>query len=284
MAEPNSSLNNIPDSIFKSIIENSNDAILVVSGSTLVYANKTTAQLCGYNSPDEMIGRDALEFISSNFRDVFRKRIKRRLNGEQQPQRFDHEILQKNGSIVQVESTASVIEYDNKPAVLFIGRDITERKKFELKLFALHKYAAQLGAAQTLVEISEPTMKAINSVIGFQYANFMLKEDDHMGSIDSIGYEGAYWNTPIDGKGAISRATRQGRTVIIKSPEEGLDARFIEIGINSQIATPVVINNNVEAVISIESIQKNAFTGSDTQILEIIAQHAGSALERIELT
>jgi hypothetical protein len=65
---------------------------------------------------------------------------------------------------------------------------ITERKRFESKLFALHQFAAQLGAAQTLVEVSEPTLKVITSVMGFELANFMVTEDDYLSCIDDVGF------------------------------------------------------------------------------------------------
>jgi PAS domain S-box-containing protein len=270
------------DSMYKSIIENSNDAIVVISDSVIVYVNKVTIKLCGYDSLEEMIGKNALNFISPRFRDHYRERIKSRMEGNPQPDRFDHEILKKDGSIVQMETTASIIEYKGKPAVLFIGRDITERKKFESKLFALHRYAAQLGAAQTLVEISEPTLNAIRLVMGFKYANFMVREDDHLGCIQDIGFGVPYWNVSIAAEGGISRAAREARTVQIDDPKDGIEDNLLQMGMQSQLAMPVIIKDRVELVISVESMAKGAFTDSDVQILRIIAQHAGSALERID--
>lgn len=270
------------ESRYRTLIENSNDAILVVSDSKIVYVNAVTTKLCGYDKPEELIGKDALGFISKQYREQFRERIKSRFAGEPQPERFDHEIVRKDGSIVQVETTASMINYDSKQAVLFVGRDITERKKFESKLFALHQYAAQLGAAQTLVEVSEPTLSAITSVMGFNLANFMVKEDDCLGCIDDVGFRSPYWNVPIDGEGCISRAARETRTVLVNDLSGYIDMYGSQQGVQSELATPVILKGEVQAVISIESMIKGAFTDSDVQILEIIAQHVESALERIE--
>ncbi len=269
------------ESRYRTLIENSNDAIIVVSGSTIVYVNTVTAKLCGYEKPEEIIGKDALGFISQRYRDQFRERIRSRLRGEPQPERFDHEIVRRDGSIVQVETTASLINYGGNPAVLFVGRDMTERKRFESKLFALHQHAAQLGAAETMVEVSETTLSAITSVMGFKLANFMVREGDRLGCIDDVGFGATYWNVPIDGEGSIPRAARETLTVLANDLSGDSDLNGGQHGVQSELATPVVVQGKVEAVISVESTIKGAFRDSDVQILEIIAQHVASALERI---
>lgn len=271
----------VSESMYRTLIENSNDAILVVSGSKIVYVNPVTVKLCGYDKPEEIIGKDALGFISLQYREQFRERIRSRLRGEPQPERFDHEIVRRDGSIVHVETTASLINYDGEAAVLFVGRDITERKRFVSKLFALHQYAAQLGAAETLVEVSETTMSAITSVMGFKLANFMMRDGDRLDCIDDVGFDATYWNVPIEGERSIPRAARETRTVLANDLSGDSDLNGGQHGVQSELATPVVVQGEVEAVISVESTIIGAFTDSDVQILEIIALHVASALERI---
>ena len=269
--------------MFQTLVEKSNDAILVVSGETLVFANQVTTVLCGYDKPEEIIGKNALQFISPTFREHFTERVKSRQAGHPQLERFEHEIVRRDGSIVPVETTASLVEYEGKPAVVFISRDITEKKNFIAKLIALHKFTVQIGKAQSLVDISEPTLSAITTVMGFKLANFMLREEDHLGCVHDVGYESPYWHTPIDGVGGMSLAALEGRTVIVNDTRNIVD-HLLQYGIQSELVTPILVKGRVEAVISIESKDKATFLDSDAQILEIIAQYAGSALERIDLT
>jgi len=268
--------------LFQTLVEKSNDAILVVSGESIVYANQVTTVLCGYDKPEEIIGKNALQFISPTYREHFTERVKSRQAGHPQLERFEHEIVRRDGSIVPVETTASLVEYDGKPAVVFIGRDITEKKNFIAKLIALHKFTVQIGKAQSLVDISEPTLNAITTVMGFKLANFMLREEDHLGCVHDVGYESPYWHTPIDGKDGMSIAALEGRTLIINDTKNIVD-HLQQYGIQSELVTPIIPKERVEAVISIESKEKAAFLDSDAQILEIIAQYAGSALQRIDL-
>jgi GAF domain-containing protein len=72
------------------------------------------------------------------------------------------------------------------------------------------------------------------------------------------------------------------RTVIVNDPKNIVDY-LLQYDIQSEIATPILFKGRLEAVISIESREKAAFVDSNAQILEIIAQYAGSALERIDL-
>jgi GAF domain-containing protein len=166
--------------------------------------------------------------------------------------------------------------------VLFVGRDITEKKRFESKLFALHKYAAKFGAAETLADISESALSAITSVMGFKMANFMMREEDLLDCINDVGFGATYWTVPIEGEGSISKAAREKSTVLANDLSGDSDLNGGQRGIQSELATPVIIQGEVEAVISVESTLKGAFTDSDVQILEIIAQHISSALERLD--
>jgi PAS domain S-box-containing protein len=88
------------DSTYRTIVENSIEAVIVVSGLKIVYANKVAARLCGYDEPEGIIGKEATSFISQKYREQFKERIKSRLLGEPQPVRFDHELVKKDSSIV----------------------------------------------------------------------------------------------------------------------------------------------------------------------------------------
>jgi len=272
----------IPDSIYRILVENSKEAITIISDSKIIYANTVTAKLLGYEKPEEIVGKDAFDYMSPQVREQFKKRITSRLKGESQPERFDHELVRRDGSIVHVETNASLITYGGNPAVLFIARDLTERNQFVSKLFELHKYAALLGSAETLADVSDAALSAITSVMGFKLANFMLTEEDSLDCIDQVGFEKSYWKTPINGVGNLAQAAREKKTILNNDLESypGLDGG--EPDVRSELAAPVLVRGNVEAVIGIESVDRDAFGDSDVQILEVIALHVASALERME--
>jgi PAS domain S-box-containing protein len=63
-------------------------------------------------------------------KDNYGKRIK----GEKVPGKYEIEIISKDGRYIPVEVNASAIEYEGKPAVMTVIRDITESKQAQEKL------------------------------------------------------------------------------------------------------------------------------------------------------
>jgi GAF domain-containing protein len=55
----------------------------------------------------------------------------------------------------------------------------------------------------------------------------------------------------------------------------------VETTYDAHDTTPVLVCGEPAAVLNIESMRIDAFTETDVKILEIIAQHVASALERI---
>lgn len=266
---------------YRALVEHSNDSIIVVSGSKLVYVNSVTARLCGYDSPEDLIGRDALSFIPEGYRGEYRDRIAARLRGEPQPIKFEHEVTRRDGSTVPTETMASLIDYGGEPAVLFMARDITERKRFEGKLFALHEHAAQLGSSETMVDVSEAAIGAIKSVMGFGMACFLLNEGESLRCISSTDPEAIFGETPLAGEGPVPTCARERGTVLVNELREGSVSCCSGVSVRSVLATPVLLHGELEAVISVQSVEAGAFKDEDAQILEIIGRHVATALERI---
>ena len=271
----------ISESMYRVLVENSKEAITIVSDSKIIYANSVTAKLVGYEKPEEIIGKDAFDYISPRIREQYKKRITSRIRGEAQPERFEHDLLRRDGSIIQVETNASLITYEDRPAVLFIARDLTERNKFISKLFELHKYAAMLSSAETIADVTDATLSAITVLMGFRFVNFMLRQDDNLDCVARVGFEGGYWGVPIDAVGCVAEAARKKKIVLNNGVEGDPELTGVQPGILSVLAAPVLIRGAVEAVIDVESVTEEAFSDSDVQILELIALHVASALERL---
>ena len=66
---------------------------------------------------------------------------RRRMLGEEVPNRYDAEISTKNGTAIPIEINAGTIEYEGKPATMAVVRDMTEKNKMWA---ALHDRETQL--------------------------------------------------------------------------------------------------------------------------------------------
>jgi hypothetical protein len=118
---------------YHTLVEKGNDGIIIIQDGLLRFANSKIVEVTGF-SLEEVLGKSFADFVSPEYRGVVVDRYKKRMSGEEVPNRYEIEILSKDGGKIPVEINASVIEYEGRPADMAIIRDITERKKAEDEL------------------------------------------------------------------------------------------------------------------------------------------------------
>ena len=127
-----SSLREIEDR-YRNLVELSPDAILVDVGGEHVFANPAAARLLGVPSPRDLIGKKVMEQIHLDDRELVAERMGQVLAGAVTPPR-QVRFVRPDGTLVDVEATASRVEFDGRLAVQVILRDITDRKQAEQAL------------------------------------------------------------------------------------------------------------------------------------------------------
>ncbi|MPM82200.1 putative diguanylate cyclase DgcE [bioreactor metagenome] len=114
---------------FELIFENAGDGMAINEpGGKFLKVNRITCEKLGY-SREELLQKTATELVSSESADLFVEQAR-------DLYRKGHAVVQimaacKDGSTVPVELGMKLIEYEGKPALLSIVRDITERIKAE---------------------------------------------------------------------------------------------------------------------------------------------------------
>jgi PAS domain S-box-containing protein len=116
---------------YRSFLDNLQDAVIVLDNDTYLYANRATAELLGYDSPEDIIGLPSRSLVAPEDREVVRQRMEVRARGEDAPSRYELSLLRRDGGVVPVEVNVSRIMYMGKPASLAVHRDITKRRQME---------------------------------------------------------------------------------------------------------------------------------------------------------
>ncbi|MFH1032753.1 MAG: PAS domain S-box protein [Chloroflexota bacterium] len=127
---------------YSALVEQSDDSILLIQGGLIKYANSATARMVGF-LPAEIIGKPFVDFIAPEDREMVADRHKRRMTGEDVPSTYETKVIRKDGKTIPVETSAVRIEYDGKPAVVAIRRDISARKEAEAALLRERALANQ---------------------------------------------------------------------------------------------------------------------------------------------
>ncbi|MFW6196661.1 MAG: PAS domain S-box protein, partial [Thermoplasmatota archaeon] len=117
---------------YKNLIESMNDAVFIhdLDGNFLT-VNQTTVDRLGY-SKDKLLSMNPKDIDAPNFRKKVEERMKK--IEEDHELVFESKHITKKGNEIPVEINASLITYQDEPAVLSIARDITDRKEAEDKL------------------------------------------------------------------------------------------------------------------------------------------------------
>jgi len=111
---------------FRALAESSPLAIFVNRDDKVFLANPACVQLFGASSPEELIGKPALELFDPDSRSLVSERI--RVDSETVPL-VEVRIVRLDGTAVDVEATASPFLDQGVKAIQILLRDITERKQ-----------------------------------------------------------------------------------------------------------------------------------------------------------
>ncbi|HTS68306.1 MAG TPA: PAS domain S-box protein, partial [Terriglobia bacterium] len=118
---------------YETLVAHAPDAIVVHQDERIVYANTAALRLYGAASFADLRERNIIDLVDQNDRGAVRIRAHLVRGGRTTPLR-ESRILRLDGQAVPVEATAGTIEYQGKPAVQVILRDISERKRLAADL------------------------------------------------------------------------------------------------------------------------------------------------------
>ena len=138
---------------YRTAIEHSNDGVSIIHGKRHVYVNQRFADIHGYESPQEIIGKSLNEFVHPDDLQRVQDLAIRRQRGELSAQRYELKGMRKDGSPVYLENSVTKTIYKGQSVSLSYLRDITDRKTAEeerKQLEARLQHARRMEAIGTL--------------------------------------------------------------------------------------------------------------------------------------
>jgi len=119
---------------YRSLVEESPDAIGIYQEGKLVFINSTGLRQMGAKTKAELLGRESKQIIHPDDHLAAADRVRRRLAGETGLYPAEVRYLRLDGTTMHMEVIAEPISFDGKPAMQFIARDITGRKLAERQM------------------------------------------------------------------------------------------------------------------------------------------------------
>ena len=135
---------------YRLLVENANEAILVIQDEILAFYNPRASELFDYPE-NKLRSTPFVEFLHRKDRDEFREYQDRTLLGRRACPALSFRLLLKDGNLRWVEAKGVLIDWDGKPATLHFITDITARKQAEEEMRFLAFYDCLTGLPNRLM-------------------------------------------------------------------------------------------------------------------------------------
>jgi len=198
---------------FRTLAETTSAMIIIHRGGRFLYSNPAVQRIMGYTA-EELAGIEFFELIHPDFREMVRKRGKTRLAGVEQPKEYELKIIAKNGDIRWANTTAAIIDFEGKPAVIATLFDITDRKRAEEEQARL--FEQRIAEEKRHVAEKEKLMMDLHDGIGGITTNISILTELAQKATDIESCKGTL--------STISRLSREG-IAEIRSFMHSLDAQ-----------------------------------------------------------
>ncbi|HEY2934639.1 MAG TPA: PAS domain S-box protein [Acidobacteriota bacterium] len=113
---------------FRDLLEGVFDGISIHEKGVIIHVNRGLADMLGYR-PDEMIGRNVLDFLADNSRELVRQKI-----AAADQRLYEATALRKDGTPVEFEIIGRLQNFHGRPVRVTALRDISERKRAQDKI------------------------------------------------------------------------------------------------------------------------------------------------------
>jgi len=136
------------ESRYKTLVENSQDGILIIRDDKVLFANNTIAKIMGY-SIEDYYSMSSIEMLHPDDWHKAAEIGKKRNALDFSTIHMEFRMITKTGEIKECEATSSIIEFDGQMASFFTITDLTDRKQMQRKLLENEEKYRQLFQAES---------------------------------------------------------------------------------------------------------------------------------------
>ena len=205
------------ESRYRTVIENSNDGIVILEAGKIVFFNKKLLSMLGYEHHEELIGKGVEVLFHPDEKERICRYNKRREAGRPAPEQYEARGKTKDGQNIYFGVSATRITYQNRIAVLGFLKDLTRHKRLERQL----QQSQKMEAIGTLAGgIAHDFNNILNIIIGHTEL-LMLDDTIQEGSVKYLHRVMA----------ASHRASDLVHQILTFSRQKGMEAKPLKISV-----------------------------------------------------
>ena len=193
--------------------------------------------------------------------------------------------------IVVQSETVSAFSDDDRKIVEILSEHVSSsisriellhtRLRYEQQILSLHQHAASLNQAKNVEEVIEITLDTVEAVVGCRLISYLRTTEKGLLAVGNRGSLTLGIPLPLNGKGITTKAAREQRSVLVNDTRLSPDFYRGSSDSLSEIAIPVILAGSTIGVINLEDTSVNSFSETDLKIVETLALHVSSVLERL---
>lgn len=128
---------------YKSLVELLPEGVWVQRQGEILYVNPAMVRLLGASRPEDLLGKSIYQFVHPDSRASVEQRTEEILRDGTTVPLKEQRYITLDGSIVEVETSATAVPFGGQRAVLAVYRDIGQRKQHEKERKALEERLLQ---------------------------------------------------------------------------------------------------------------------------------------------
>jgi PAS domain S-box-containing protein len=304
---------------YRGLVDVSPDAILITHEDRIVFINQRGLEMFGATTPEQVIGKSAIEFFHPDDRVSMRDLIGNLMVQRKPGQSIEQRIILQNGKTLPVEVFASPLMDGNVLSIQMVIHDITDRQRANeairkraeesaLLVEAGHELSTTLDLRKIYTVLDRYIKKLVpcDSLIVSSFdAQTNLIHCEYLRDKNGENDVSSFPPLPLEPeeKGTQSRVIRSGKTLLLPHYLEAFntastkfyyneDGKFFElppddldeVGCSrSAILVPLLIDGQVSGVMQILSTQYEAHTEEHVRFVEALAFRVTSAMSNAVL-
>ena len=133
---------------YRKLLDLSPDSVVILQDGKYQFVSSAFTKMFGYSQEDVDVGLSFYELVRAEDLDTVRRRYEDRMAGKTVSKIFQIDLVAKDGTLIPCETSATLVNFNGRPADLVFIRSISER---------LAAAAALQTSEQTLRELLDST-------------------------------------------------------------------------------------------------------------------------------
>lgn len=280
---------------YRSLVESSQEPILVIQKGIVKFTNTITTTLSGYKN-EELEGSSFIEYLHKDDQKIILRRYEKRIEGDEPKRNRDFRIINKSGKVLWFSYKVNDVEWGEEKAFQYILNDITEKKEIEKQkrinderdkvLLELYNMSLSANDKDIFDFVIEKAVTITQSKIGFFH-----KFNEDLNTINLTA-----WNNqavkhcdilrethyPLEKAGNWVDCVREKKIIIYNdysnSPnQQGLPEGHVTL--KNFMSIPVILMGKIFYIFGIGNKEED-YNDTDKQNLKIIANELSKILEK----